>query len=192
MRHHWYNPIESHTGSRLSKFCSPGSIPAQCMHTIPSDSSGTPLTNPSFNWEKHDFHQERNRLYTTIPPSFVIQWLALLIRKREITRSNLGLETGYAEFPWFSSVPPNKCRGSTLISHDRLLHRLPILSFNYRPSIRRYILCVTEKSSLNKLKIIWPSPHARSILKLVLFRSTNTILECSVSLKPSLNRIHDD
>jgi hypothetical protein len=59
-----------------------------------------------------------------LPPNVVVEWLALLLRIREVPRSNLGPETGYPNwgFSWFSSVPPGECRDRSLkLSHDRFL-----------------------------------------------------------------------
>jgi hypothetical protein len=48
--------------------------------------------------------------------SFAVEWLALLLRIREVPGSNLGPKTGYlyCGFSWFSSVPPGKCWDITL------------------------------------------------------------------------------
>jgi hypothetical protein len=52
----------------------------------------------------------------TVIPDVMVEWLALLLRIREVPGSNLGPETDYPDwgFSWFSSVFPGKCRDSTL------------------------------------------------------------------------------
>jgi hypothetical protein len=55
---------------------------------------------------------------------FGVQWLTLLLRVRELPRSNLGPETDCADWglSWFASAPPNECRTSSLkLSHYRFL-----------------------------------------------------------------------
>jgi hypothetical protein len=53
-------------------------------------------------------------------PNVVVEWLTwltwstLFLRTRDVQGSNLGPETGYPEFSWFSAVPPSKCRDSSL------------------------------------------------------------------------------
>jgi hypothetical protein len=52
---------------------------------------------------KHSITERRDRV------------LSILLCIRDIPGSNLGPETEYSEvFSWFSSVPPGKCRDSTL------------------------------------------------------------------------------
>jgi hypothetical protein len=61
---------------------------------------------------------------------------------------------------WLFSIPPYECRESTSkLGHDRFLPdpfqfiiHVFISSFTFRPSIRRYIVSVTENASLNKLQ----------------------------------------
>jgi hypothetical protein len=77
----------------------------------------------------------------------VVEWLTLLLCIRDISGSNLGVETGYLDlrFSLFSSVTPGKYRDSvinyTTISSFHFLH---ISSFIYHP-----LVWTTEKS-LNK------------------------------------------
>jgi hypothetical protein len=42
--------------------------------------------------------------------NFVVEWLTLMLRNREVMGSNLGPETGYSDcdFSWFSTVPPDE------------------------------------------------------------------------------------
>jgi hypothetical protein len=61
-----------------------------------------------------------------LPSNFVVEWLTLLLRIREVPGSNLGSETGYTDwgFSWFSSVLPSECRDSALkLGYDRFLPR---------------------------------------------------------------------
>jgi hypothetical protein len=86
----------------------------------------------------------------------VVEWLTLLRRIRDVPVSYLGPKTGYPEwgFPWCSLVHPGKFWDSALnyvttASYHTLSHSL----FIYNHFIRRYIVWVIEKTSLNKLKI---------------------------------------
>jgi hypothetical protein len=57
-------------------------------------------------------------------------------------------------FVWFSLVPSNKCRGRTLnYAMTASFHILSNSAFTYHPFIRRFIIWVTEKTSLNKPQI---------------------------------------
>jgi hypothetical protein len=53
---------------------------------------------------------------SALAPHIATEWLALLFRIREVPGSNRGPETGYPGWgsSWLSSVPPGKCRDSTL------------------------------------------------------------------------------
>jgi hypothetical protein len=69
---------------------------------------------------------------------------------------NLSLGTSYPDwsFVWFFLVPTGKCRDSTLnYATDASFHILSSLLFTYYLFIWCYIVWVTEKVSLNKLKI---------------------------------------
>jgi hypothetical protein len=82
----------------------------------------------------------------------VVKRLTVLLSIREDLGLNLSPETGYPDWgvSWFSSVLPGKFRQSTFkLGHDRLLSNS---LFTYRPFIRRYIVWITEKASLNKLQ----------------------------------------
>jgi hypothetical protein len=81
----------------------------------------------------------------------VVEGLTLLLRIREVTSSNLGSKTGYSDWGvlWFSSLPPYECRVSILkICHDVSFQIIFISSFTF---IRRYMVFITEKASLNTL-----------------------------------------
>jgi hypothetical protein len=49
-----------------------------------------------------------------VEPNFVGVWVTLLLRIREVSGSDLGLETGYTGFSWFYPVCPGKFRVNTL------------------------------------------------------------------------------
>jgi hypothetical protein len=76
-------------------------------------------------------------LFYYCPPTHRSYWtslssdLTLLLRIREVTGSNLGLETGSPDwgFSCFSSVPPSKSWDSAFkLGHDRFLpHPFPII-----------------------------------------------------------------
>jgi hypothetical protein len=86
----------------------------------------------------------------------VVKWLTLLLHIQKVPGSNLGLETGNPVWDFFTffSVLPGKCRGSTLI----LGHNFPFpkilstSSFTCHSFVWCYIVIVTEKGSLIKLK----------------------------------------
>jgi hypothetical protein len=83
----------------------------------------------------------------------VVEWLTLLLHIWEVLGSNV--ETGYPDwgFSWFYSVPPGKFQGSTLkLGHDHSL-QLPLQFIIHLSFDATYIAWVTEKASLNKLKI---------------------------------------
>jgi hypothetical protein len=87
-------------------------------------------------------------------PNVVVEWLTPLLRIREVPGSNPGTETGYPDegFSWLSSVPPGKFQDSNFkLVHDRFLpHPLQFI-IHISSFIPSYIVCVTEKASLNKL-----------------------------------------
>jgi hypothetical protein len=71
------------------------------------------------------------------------EWLAFLLRIREVQGPNLSPETGYPDwrFSWFSSVHPAKCRDSTFKYVTAA--SFPIFSsslFINHPIIRLYIV----------------------------------------------------
>jgi hypothetical protein len=97
-------------------------------------------------------------------PNVVVERLTLLLHIKEVPGSNLDLESGYHDrFFVVLSVLPGKCRDITvkltgprsLPSTSFSIHYLPIIL------IRRYIVWVTEKASLNKLQINNPSYNLR-------------------------------
>jgi hypothetical protein len=46
----------------------------------------------------------------------MVEWLAFLLRIREMPASNLGLDSGYPDedFSWFYSDSPGECQDGTL------------------------------------------------------------------------------
>jgi hypothetical protein len=98
----------------------------------------------------HNYH--RTKLLNV-----VVDRLTLLLRIREVPGSNLGPETGYPESgrSWFSSIPPDECRGNSKnYATTASFEILPIhYSRTYHPFIRRSIVLVAEKASLNELQI---------------------------------------
>jgi hypothetical protein len=74
---------------------------------------------------------------------------------REVPGLNLGPQTGYPDwgFSWFSSLPPNKCWDSTLkLGHHCFLWIIFQFIIHSSRLIRRYIVGVTAKASLNGLQ----------------------------------------
>jgi hypothetical protein len=81
----------------------------------------------------------------------VVEWLAFLLCIREVPGSNLGPETGYPDSVFVGfSAPLGKftLNWTTAASFQILI----ISSFIYHPFIRRCIVCVTEKASLNNYR----------------------------------------
>jgi hypothetical protein len=99
-------------------------------------------------------------IFISLPwPNVVVNWLTLLLPIQKLQGSNLGPETSYPDwgFSWYSSVPSGEFRDSTLkLGHDHFLqnpfhfviHLSPFYSTLYT-----YVVFVSEKASLNKLKI---------------------------------------
>jgi hypothetical protein len=78
-----------------------------------------------------------------------------LLRIWEVLCSNLGLDSYpyWVFFFWFSSSPTGECRDITLkLGHDHF-QILSNSSFTYHRFILCYMVLVTEKALLNKLKI---------------------------------------
>jgi hypothetical protein len=95
------------------------------------------------------FHDDNNS-----KPNVVVEWLAFLFRIRQVPDSNLCPQNGYPEdfhglFQYFQTnnriVHSN---WATTVSY----HIISNSSFTYQPFIRRYIIWVTEKASLNRLR----------------------------------------
>jgi hypothetical protein len=75
--------------------------------------------------EKNEFNTtKRKALNNWYTPNFVVVWLNLLFRIREVPGSNLDPETGYHKVSWSSSVPPGECRDSALKLNHRFLPNL--------------------------------------------------------------------
>jgi hypothetical protein len=86
----------------------------------------------------------------------VVEWLTLLLHIREFPASNIGPQTSYPDYecyPWFSSVPPGKCRGRTLqLGHDRfLLHPFQFIHLSPFHSSLSSLSCY--ESGVNNLQI---------------------------------------
>jgi hypothetical protein len=93
----------------------------------------------------------QNREYTVFPSTGN---LTLLLRIRKVPVSNLDPETSYPEvFVIFLSTS-RKMLGQYLKirSQPLLPYPLKLIIIHFLPFIRRYIACVTEKSSLNMYK----------------------------------------
>jgi hypothetical protein len=98
----------------------------------------------------------------------VVEWLAHLLRIQEVSRSNLGPETGYPDWglSWSSSIPLGNCWDSAWkLGHDRFLPNPVQFITHLSPFIRRYTIWVTEKASFN-YKLL-PDVRTASIIALM-------------------------
>jgi hypothetical protein len=84
----------------------------------------------------------------------VVEWLAFLLRIREITGSNFSSESGYFDggFSCFSQCLQSNAVIYIKLGHDRFLSN-PFQFISPHCFIRRYVAYVTERALLNKLQI---------------------------------------
>jgi hypothetical protein len=132
-------------------------------------------------------------LIISVLPNFVVEWVPLLLRIREVPSSNLGPENGYPDsgFSWFSSVPPDECLDITLkLGYDRFLPNPFQVIIHLVTHSFDAIKWVTEKASLNKLQtntFVWDFKFSR---RRVWCSELSSGIYCRVKLLSSL--IPDD
>jgi hypothetical protein len=83
----------------------------------------------------------------------VVEWLTHLLPILEVPGLNLGTKTACLTFcgiPEF--LQANEWMFLNL-GHDLILPHSFLFIIHYHPFIRRYIICIAEKASLNKLQI---------------------------------------
>jgi hypothetical protein len=78
-------------------------------------------------------------MYHKYLPNVAVQWLTLLHRIREISGSNLGLETGYPDWGLRGYPQSFQANAGIVVSHNAAWHIISNSSFTSHPFIWRYI-----------------------------------------------------